>query len=38
MKDKDVCALTRQINVPQVEALLALYLNLSEDVIHRCRI
>ena len=35
---KDVGALTRQINVPQLKALLARYLNLSEDVIHRCRI
>ena len=37
-KYKDVGALPRQINVPQQKALLARYLNLSEDVIHRCRI
>ena len=37
-KYKDVGALTRQINVPQLKALLDWYLNLSEDVIHRCRI
>ena len=37
-KYKDVGALTRQINVPQLNALLAQYLNLYEDVIHHCRI
>ena len=38
MKYKHVGALTRQINVPQLNPLLARYLNLSEDLIHRCRI
>ena len=33
-KYKDVGALIRQINVPQLKALLARYLNLSEDVIN----
>ena len=30
--------LLRQIEVPQLQALLARYLNISEDVIHHCRI
>ena len=35
---RDVDALSRQIEVPQLQALLARYLNISEDVIHHCRI
>ena len=35
-KYKDVGTLTRQIYGLQLKALLARYLNLSEDVIHRC--
>ena len=37
-KYKDVNALSTQINVPQLQALLARYLNLCQDNIHHCRI
>ena len=35
---RDVTSLSEQINVPQLQTLLARYLNLSEGVIHHCRI
>ena len=37
-KYRDVAALSRQIQVPQLKALLAGYLNLHEDEVHHCRI
>jgi len=37
-KYRDVNALSRQIKVPQLQALLARHLNLSEGVVHHCRI
>ena len=37
-KYRDVIALLRQIKVPQLQTLLARHLNLSEGVVHRCRI
>ena len=33
----DVKAVSSQIKVPQLQTLLARYLNLFEDVIHHCR-
>ena len=37
-KYKDVVAVSGQIRVPQLQALLAGYLNLDEDNVHHCRI